>query len=120
MAAAVATDPYSSTKIQLGTCQGCPSVDEYQTKKTERMLSVQIVRGSVDRPWRNGISQSRYQGYTTGANANEAAIGHAHVSREHTARLLRSHIAASRPNKTAKPVAIWGRSSRSNVAKIGS
>src|SRR5260370_21996593 len=120
MAAAVATDPYSSSRIQPGTRQGCPSVCAYQTKKTGRMLSVQIVSGSVAADCRNGTSQSRYQGYTTGAPASDTAIGHAHASSEHDERLPRSHTAVTRPNKTDKPAAAWGRTTRSIASKIGS
>ena len=105
MAAAVATDPYSNSRIQPGTCQGCPSVFEYQTKKTERTLSVQIMIGIIDAEWRNGTSQRRYHGYTTGAQASEAVIGHAHASGEHAGRLLRSQTAVTRPHKTANPAA---------------
>ena len=105
MATAIATDPYSSSRIQPGTRQSCPSVCEYQTKKTERTVSVQIMSGSVDADWRNGTSQSRYHGYMTGALASDTAIGHAHPSGENAGCLARNHTAATKPNKTDTPAA---------------
>ena len=45
MATAVATDPYSSSRIHPGTRQSWPSVCAYQTKKTRRTLTVQIMSG---------------------------------------------------------------------------
>jgi hypothetical protein len=116
---AVATDPYSSSRIQPGTRQSCPSVCEYQTKKTERTLSVQIITGRVDPDCRNGTSQNRYHGYMTGAPASDAAIGHAHASGENGASLPRNHTAVTRPNKTDTPAAC-GRTTRSIAEKTGS
>ena len=80
---------------------------EYQTKNTERMLSVQIKSGSADTDCKNGTSQSRYHGISTGAEASDTAIGHAHTSGECAECLLRSHTAVTRPNKTDKPAATW-------------
>ena len=44
------------------------------------MLTVQIMMGRVVVDRRNGSSQSRYHGYTTGAHNSDAAIGHANAS----------------------------------------
>jgi hypothetical protein len=63
MIAAVAADPYSSHKTQLGTCQGPPNAYEYQTKKTGRMLSVHTTSGSVNAAGsKKGSSQTKYHG----------------------------------------------------------
>ena len=44
------------------------------------MLTVQMMIGSVEADRTNGSSQSRYHGYTTGAQRSDAAIGHANAS----------------------------------------
>jgi hypothetical protein len=41
------------------------------------MLTVQMMIGSVEADVRNGSSQRRYHGNTTGAHKREAAMGHA-------------------------------------------
>ena len=49
------------------------------------MLTVQITIGSVEADRKNGSSQSRYHGYTTGAHKSDAAIGQANASEDHAA-----------------------------------
>ena len=66
------------------------------------MLTVQMMSGTVETDCANGNSQSRYQGYTTGAHRSDAAIGHANVSGEYSSRRLRSHTEIANPAKTAK------------------
>ena len=107
------------------------------------MLSVQTISGSVerDREEKNGSSQSRYQGYTTGAHKSDAAMGQANASGEAALASLAGRanapvptrvvvgvptflfliqIAARKPTSTAKPTAISGDATRSNIANAGS
>jgi hypothetical protein len=46
------------------------------------MLTVQMMRGSVETERKNGSSHSKYHGNTTGAHRREAAIGQANASRD--------------------------------------
>jgi hypothetical protein len=46
------------------------------------MLTVQTMISCVEAEVRNGSSQSRYQGNTTGAQKRDAAIGQANISQE--------------------------------------
>ena len=57
------------------------------------MLTVQIMSGKVEADRRNGSSQSKYQGYTTGAQKSDAAIGHAKVCDGHTSDFFLNHTA---------------------------
>jgi hypothetical protein len=43
------------------------------------MLTVQTTIGSIEADVRNGRSQSRYQGNTTGAQKRDAAMGQANT-----------------------------------------
>ena len=64
------------------------------------MLTVQMEIGSVELGRRNGSSQSRYQGYTTGAHKSDAAIGQAKASgdiSENAARCARWTAEAAVP-----------------------
>jgi hypothetical protein len=46
----------------------------------ETMLTVQMMISSVEAEVRNGSSQRRYHGNTTGAHKRDAAMGHANAS----------------------------------------
>src|SRR3954463_4692778 len=83
------------------------------------MLTVQMVITSVDADVRNGSSQSRYQGNTTGAHTRVAAIGHAKKSGDHSRAALRSHVAAANPTNTASPASTCGGARRSRRANTG-
>ena len=120
IAAVIATDPYSSSIIQPGTNHGRPTVRRCQTMYVGIMLTVQMMIGSVEIDAMNGSSQSRYQGYTTGAHRSDAAIGQANASNDHAAEVLLSHTAVSRPPRTASPTASWGDATRSRAANTGS
>src|SRR6516164_2189225 len=83
------------------------------------MLSVQTVSGRVVRERRNGSTQSRYQGYTTGAQTSEAAMGQAHASDSHWGGLLRNARAVNKPARIATATTICGLATRSSAAKTG-
>src|SRR5439155_20432632 len=67
------------------------------------MLTVQMMIGSAEVDRRNGSSQSRYHGYTTGAHRMEAAIGQANAYDGHASDRLLSQIAVRMPMRTASP-----------------
>src|SRR3954454_11416178 len=77
---AIATGPYSNSNIQEGTDQGRPSVRKCQTMYMGTMLTVQMMIGRIESDLRNGSTQRRYQGYTTGANRSDSAMGKANTS----------------------------------------
>src|SRR5579863_5492831 len=106
------------------------------------MLTVQTIIGMVEVERRNGNSQRRYHGYTTGAHRSEAAIGQANacadaalaslagrsnapvptrvVDVRRVVEFLLIHTAVRKPASTAKPTAISGDATRSNIANTGS
>src|SRR5260370_32851191 len=84
------------------------------------MLTVQMTIGTVEADRRNGSSQRRYHGYTTGANRSDAAMGHANASEDDIGVLLLSQIAVRKPTRTASPAATCGAGTRSSVANTGS
>src|SRR3954468_537406 len=79
------------------------------------MLTVQMTIGSVEADLKNGNSQRRYQGYTTGAQRSDAAIGQANTSGDRADEELLSHVAARNPTNTGTPAAICGRTPSSLV-----
>src|SRR3954466_6142519 len=83
------------------------------------MLTVQKVISSVETEVRNGSSQRRYHGNTTGAHKRDAAIGHANATGDHfgTARL--SQHAVTNPATTAIPASNGGGTTRSSAANTG-
>lgn len=83
------------------------------------MLTVHIKIGTVEAERRNGRIHNRYQGYMTGANKSDAAIGHASASEDKSADLVLIQIAASKPASNAKPAAAWGVITRSKIANTG-
>src|SRR5208282_1267661 len=84
------------------------------------MLTVQMMIGTVDADRRNGSSQSRYQGYTTGPHISDAAIGHANASEDHGVDFILNQIAARKPTSNARPATNCGATTRSSVANTGS
>src|ERR1700737_959136 len=83
------------------------------------MLTVQMTIGSVEADLRNGSSQRRYQGYTTGAHRSDAAIGQANRSGDRSSDVLLSQVAVRNPANTGSPRAICG-TTRSSIANTGS
>src|SRR5579863_1414622 len=103
------------------------------------MLTVQTIIGMVEVDRRNGNSQRRYHGYTTGAHRSDAAIGQANASADAALAslagrsnapvptrvvellpMLLIHTAVRRPTSTAKATAGSGAATRSNIANTGS
>src|SRR5580704_2890648 len=103
------------------------------------MLTVQTITGSVEADRRNGSSQSRYQGYTTGAHKSDAAMGHANACADAARASLAGranapvptrvvdllsalliHAAVRKPISAAKPTTSSGYVARSKIANTGS
>src|SRR5262249_22399495 len=84
-----------------------------------RIETVQIVRGIVCGATRNGTSQTRYQGYTSGPQRTAVAIGHAHACGDAGESLRRAQTATARPAATAKPAAAVEPASDATPEKIG-
>ena len=82
------------------------------------MLTVQMMIGSVEADTRNGSSQRRYQGNTTGANKRDAAMGHTNIVQKNMeenrsggdsgAACLLSQAAIANPTSTANPASNCG------------
>ena len=72
------------------------------------MLTVQIMIGTVQADRRNGSSQSRYHGYTTGAHRSDAAMGQANASADKAEVLLLIQAAVRKPTSTASPASNCG------------
>jgi hypothetical protein len=68
------------------------------------MVTVQKMMSSVDADVRNGSSQRRYHGNTTGPHKRDTAIGHANRSGEISGEDLRRQVAVIIPASTARPV----------------
>src|ERR1043166_4119380 len=84
------------------------------------MLTVQMTIGSVEADVRNGSSQRRYHGYTTGAHRSDTAIGQANTSRDRSGDVLLNQVAVRNPTSTASPAKICGGATRSSCANTGS
>jgi hypothetical protein len=65
------------------------------------MLTLQTMMRTVEVDVRNGSSESKYHGKTTGAHKRDAAMGHAKRSEDHSDELLLSQIAVTKPARTA-------------------
>src|SRR5579864_5962903 len=101
MAAATATHPYSAIITQPGSApHGCPSARKCHWTYTGIMLTVQMMISSVEADVRNGSSQRRYHGNTTGAHKRDAAIGQANNSGDHSGTALLSQVAVTNPTST--------------------
>src|SRR5216684_5861930 len=108
-APAPATHPYSSSTTQPGSDpHGRPSARKCHCTYMGMMLTVQMMSGSVEDDRRNGSSQSRYQGYTTGAQKSDVAIGQANASGEHASEFFLSQAANKKPTRTASPASHCG------------
>src|SRR5580704_16689590 len=84
------------------------------------MLNVQMMIGSVEVERMNGRIHRRYQGYTTGANNSDAAIGQANASGDNCANFRLIQTAVRTPTKTARPTTTVEGITRSRVANTGS
>src|SRR5260370_40945021 len=83
------------------------------------MLTVQTMISSVEADVRNGSSQRRYHGNTTGAHKRDAAIGQANDSGDQSRDALLSQTAVTNPTSTAKPTSNCGGATRSSIANTG-
>src|SRR5690349_6590871 len=83
------------------------------------MLTVHRMISSVEADVRNGSSQRRYHGNTTGAHTRVAAIGQANVSGENSGVALLSHVAVANPTSTAIPASNCGGATRLSAANTG-
>src|SRR5580704_11246572 len=83
------------------------------------MLTVQMMIGSTEVDRKNGSSQSKYHGYTTGAQSIAAAIGQANASDGHGPDLLLSQIAVRMPTRTANPATTSGDPTCSSATNTG-
>ncbi len=108
IAAVTATDPYSSSITQPGSTHGRPSVRRCQTMYVGIMLTVQMISGNVDFDRTNGSSQSKYHGYTTGAQRSDAAIGQANASADSVWDLVLNQTAIRTPTKAASAAMTCG------------
>lgn len=84
------------------------------------MLTVQTVSGSIEGERRNGSSQSKYHGYTTGAQTSEAVMGQENASNGVSADLLLSQMATRKPTKIASAATSRGAAIFSSIANTGS
>jgi len=66
-------------------------------------LTVQTIISSVEPEVRNGSSQRRYQGNTTGAHKRDAAIGQANALGDHFGDVVLRKTAVINPTSTAIP-----------------
>src|SRR5262245_17631585 len=83
------------------------------------MHTLQMMISSVEPDIRNGSSQRRYHGNTTGAHKRDAAIGQANTSGDHSGAALLSHSAVRNPTSTANPISNCGGAIFSSVANTG-
>src|SRR6202158_1430179 len=120
IAPAVATHPYSSSITQPGSApHGRPSVRKCHMTYVGIMLTVQTMIKSVEGDVRNGSSQRRYHGNTTGAHKRDTAIGQANTSGDHSGAARLSQVAVTNPTSTASPASNCGDATRSSVANTG-
>src|SRR5262249_13786780 len=78
----------------------------------------------VDAEVRNGSSQRRYQGNTTGPHSRDAAMGQANMSQanacgDHSGAALLSQIAVTNPTSTASPASRGVGTNRSRSVNTG-
>ena len=67
------------------------------------MLTVHTMISSVEVDVRNGSSERRYHGKTTGAHKRDAAIGQAKTSEDHSDDVFLNQVAVANPASTANP-----------------
>src|SRR5690242_11734619 len=83
------------------------------------MLTVQTMISSVDADVRNGSSQRRYHGNTTGAHKSVAAMGQANTSGDDSGAAILSQLAVTNPTRTANPASNCGGATKLSVANTG-
>src|SRR5258707_7807933 len=103
---------------------GRPSVRKCHMTYTGMMLTVQTIISIVEADVKNGSSQRRYHGNTTGAHKRDAAIGQANWSGEQSGAALLSDallnkVAVTNPTRTANPASNCGGATRSSAANTG-
>src|SRR6266446_5081254 len=114
IAAAIATHPYSSSITQPGSDpHGRPSARKCHWKYVGIMLTVQMMISSVEADIRNGSSQRRYHGNTTGAHKRRSAMGQtncgqANWSGDHSGVARLWQVAVTSPTRTANPASNCG------------
>src|SRR6266852_2700558 len=122
IAAVIATHPYSSSITQPGSDpHGRPSARKCHWTYVGKMLTVQMMISSVEADVRNGSSQRRYHGNTTGAHKRDAAMGQANMGQTHrsgdhagAALLILSQVAVTSPTSTASAASNCGGATRSS------
>src|SRR5713101_4139239 len=111
IAAVIATHPYSSSITQPGSDpHGRPSARRCHWTYVGIILTVQMMISSVEADVRNGRSQRRYHGNTTGAHKRHAAMGQANWSGDTSVvvRLILCQVAVNNPTSTASPTSNCG------------
>src|SRR5215470_20024011 len=83
------------------------------------MLTLQTMISSVEVEVKNGSSQRRYHGNTTGANKRVAAIGHANASGENSCAAFLSQHAMTNPRTTDTPISNCGGRTWASAANTG-
>src|SRR3954470_19979551 len=83
------------------------------------MLTVQTRMRSVEVEVRNGSSQRRYHGKTTGAHNRDAAMGQAKASGESLGAVPRTTTAVTNPTKIANAASKRGVARLSSAANTG-
>src|SRR6266567_3787188 len=83
------------------------------------MLTVQRMISSVEADVRNGSSQRRYHGNTTGAHKRDAAMGQANMSGDHSGVVLLSQVEVANSTSTADPASNCGGANCWSIANTG-
>src|SRR5438105_13869244 len=103
MAATIVKPPYSTSITQAGSApQECPRARKCHWTYVGMMLTVQKMISSVEADVRNGSSQSRYHGNTTGAHRRDAAIGQANASGDNSRDARLNQVAVNNPTSNAR------------------
>src|SRR5581483_2550482 len=84
------------------------------------IVTVQTVSGRVEVDRTNGSSQSRYQGYITGAHKSDADMGQAKASADNSLDLRVIQMAVSKPTSAASAATTCGATSNSSAENRGS
>src|SRR5579862_8453185 len=83
------------------------------------MLTVQTMIRTVEADVRNGNSQRRYHGNTTGAHKRDAAMGHASTLGEASGAVPLSNVAVTNPTTTANAASNCEGTTLSSAANTG-
>src|ERR1700674_1266218 len=109
IAATITRHPYSTSITQPGSALHDPlSVLKCHWTYVGIMLTVQTMISRVEADVRNGSSQRRYQGNTTGAHKRDAATGQANWSGDHSGAMRLSQVAVTNPTSNASPTSNCG------------